>query len=747
MALVLAAAACTRPGRNGAYMDQMAFLLQAMSFAHDLDFRYTPADRERFLKLGWETEPRGLFLRKFGDIYYFGKPVLYAVLCAPFVRFSPNTGPLVLNALLWAAIAGLTYVWLARYLPPVQASALSVLCWGATAIVFYVFVIHADMLIILLLTAFLFAGLTPFAPNRVSPDGPGVSVGRAVAAGILGGFMIYEKLPMCFFAASILALWWVRSCRKAALIASLSLVLPLAALSGIHWLEDGHLSPYQGDRIYVSKADPFSEKLAVSGPPVQMKTGEYFTRGGIGRSLSLERISALLQYAPRLALHFFLGRKVGLFPYMIPFFLLLLPILAGLRRSSGRLALWTLAPAAAYVAFYYCITPLNYHGGATALGNRYAEQIAPAVIFSLGWSPLRLWPIRALLAVSAAAVVYFPGRLFLRPDTAVRDNYLIFQWNRFRLLPLEPELLHKCDANYCFFDIAPKTRMYRLSEPDPALSHSCSWFGGKAHSRFAVVRESAPGAPLAFRISSASSRVKGHFRSGRRNTSFEIGPGETRSICLALADPVVVPPVEGDKLYCWPVSIVIDEASSGQHDAYLPEGAALHVNFCQPAEEFPQLAPEGRVIELADAGVSSLLAWGWWDVEERTMPRWAGGARSTAIAVPAWLVRKLPSSMLLTGSSLARPLSAHFQWPGLPPQTFTLTPKETTFSLKIRGNPAQTEDLLLRIDHDELRVPAELTECRSRDLRGLSGSYRQFIFPADLPTSSAVSRTGREGHY
>ena len=100
------------------------------------------------------------------------------------------------------------------------------------------------------------------------------------------------------------------------------------------------------------------------------------------RWLSPGQLFDIALYLPSFSLHYFCGRKVGLFPYLTPFLLLALAGLFLFRRNSAPLQLWALAPFAAYALFYFTIIPTNYHGGPTALGNRYAAQMIPALLFA-----------------------------------------------------------------------------------------------------------------------------------------------------------------------------------------------------------------------------------------------------------------------------------------------------------------------------------------------------------------------------
>src|SRR5262249_23427477 len=108
LATLVAAATFSRVGRPSLVGDEATYAMQALSLAHDLDLDYTRADYDRFVAL-WGGKPDGLVLqsRDGGKHLTYGKPFLYALAVAPFVRAAPVDGALVANALLlaWAAVA------------------------------------------------------------------------------------------------------------------------------------------------------------------------------------------------------------------------------------------------------------------------------------------------------------------------------------------------------------------------------------------------------------------------------------------------------------------------------------------------------------------------------------------------------------------------------------------------------------------------------------------------------------------
>ncbi len=128
--------------------DEATYAMQALSLAHDLDLAYSRADYDRFVAL-WGGQPDGLVLqsRDGGRHLTYGKPSLYALAVAPFVRLAPVRGALVANALFlaWAAVAAGRA--LRRHLGAGAP-------WWVAAFVFasvafaYVFWVHADLFLL-----------------------------------------------------------------------------------------------------------------------------------------------------------------------------------------------------------------------------------------------------------------------------------------------------------------------------------------------------------------------------------------------------------------------------------------------------------------------------------------------------------------------------------------------------------------------------------------------------------------------
>src|SRR6202023_3552959 len=148
LATLLAAVAFDRTGRPSLVGDEATYAVRAGSLAWDFDLAYTRADYDRFVAQ-WGGPPDGVILQSSdaGAHITYGKPFLYALVVAPFVRLAPLHGALVANALLLAAAALLAARTLRLRLGGVAPFAVAVLVFGSVAFA-YVFWVHADVLLL-----------------------------------------------------------------------------------------------------------------------------------------------------------------------------------------------------------------------------------------------------------------------------------------------------------------------------------------------------------------------------------------------------------------------------------------------------------------------------------------------------------------------------------------------------------------------------------------------------------------------
>ena len=130
LAALLSFALLTDAGTPGER--EITHLMAAASLAWDGDLSYGREDYDRYVRT-WEREPAAVALatRAGSSKVGFGRPSVFAVVAAPFVRVSPRRGPAVLNWLLLALAAAASALVLERAVGP-WAPAWIALCVGGT---------------------------------------------------------------------------------------------------------------------------------------------------------------------------------------------------------------------------------------------------------------------------------------------------------------------------------------------------------------------------------------------------------------------------------------------------------------------------------------------------------------------------------------------------------------------------------------------------------------------------------------
>ena len=421
LATLLAALAFDRTGRPSLVGDEATYAMEAASLAWDFDLAYTRADYDRFVRQ-WGGPPDGVILQSSdgGAHVTYGKPFLYALLVAPFVRLAPLHGALVANALMLAAAALLAARTLRLRLGAVAPFAVAVLVFGSVAFA-YVFWVHADVLL-LAATAAGFAVV--YGDDRATvPRGmqvPALYGGEPGGGGPAGDGRRWRRLGRWALAGALLAVPGAFRPFYLALLLPAALAVPagrrrqgvsalaagalalLLLTAGAQRAAGGDWSSYSGQRLgfYPRTGYPgvdfpasaWNQKLR------QWGNASWTQEGAFDPSSS-----------PRLwgwnVLYFLAGRDVGVLPYFLP---LLLAALA-FRPDRGR---WALPLAVAVAAgCFLLVRPFNFYGGGGAIGNRYFLPLYPALWF-MAARPLRT----ATVALAAALASLFLWPLWRHPS-------------------------------------------------------------------------------------------------------------------------------------------------------------------------------------------------------------------------------------------------------------------------------------------------------------------------------------------
>jgi hypothetical protein len=400
-ALLAGAATFSRAGWPGFVGDEATYLMQAESLAFDLDLAYERRDYDRFVARHGRP-PEGLILQK-GDgdgAPTFGKPALYALWIAPFVRALPTAGAPLANAVALALAALLAAAVLARRIG--AAAPLWVAAWLFASVAFaYVFWAHADAFLLAAAALGLalawrgepraVGGAAP-APDLYEPPG-GLAEStsrwrpllRWAAAGALlaipGAFrpfylVLLVPAAVAAVAEAKIATTGRRWGRPAALAAGALALVAAAAL--LQLAAGGSWTAYGGERqgFYAHTGFPEVDFPAADWDASVRRWGNtaWLFEGALGDYAA--------SFDPALwgwnAVYLVLGRDVGLLAYF-------LPILLGVAAFSPRHGRWLLPLAvAAAVAGFLLVRPFNFYGGGGAIANRYFLPLYPALWFLAG---------------------------------------------------------------------------------------------------------------------------------------------------------------------------------------------------------------------------------------------------------------------------------------------------------------------------------------------------------------------------
>ncbi len=399
-----------RPGVAHVYADQSTYAMAALSLAFDGDLRYEQHDLERFATATPWQEPHGLFLKKTADgRYFFAKPPLYGLVCAPLARWLGVPGMIVTNAVIFCLLLVLATLELRRSLPGLLAASLAAALLFLSPFYIFVFVVHPDLFYALLLMSSLVCARRYSITQRF---------GYLLFAAALAAVATSEKTQY-----AILYLALVPAARRkaparrlpAAIAAGL---LTFGLLLAVQLVQDGQPSSYLGERGYYTRdrgGFPFEPGYDGS---LQETSANY--NPVLAAAFAAGDVMARLGNLPEMAREALFGRQTGLVPYFpLLGVLLVLSLMSSPRLQHGCCWLGLLS----ILAFYAIFFPENTYGGTASFGSRYALQALPVVLFSLrrdGPLARRLERHRLEIGLLFAACLML-GAVVLGP--AVRSPY------------------------------------------------------------------------------------------------------------------------------------------------------------------------------------------------------------------------------------------------------------------------------------------------------------------------------------
>lgn len=426
--------------------DEPAYFLMALSLIEDGDLRAEAPDYERLNDTYPHLPAENLILMSDDrwQTVYFGKPYLYPLLTTPLAALWGANGMVALNALLFAAMLWMGAVYLARFNPEPVAILLSLAFFFLSPTFAYVFWLQPELLNMAAVMAALFLVFHRFelagdagGPlkrlwRRVFNDATRPAWSGALLA--IGG---YNKPVLAIVAVPIFYVLWTRSARgrwRRVLQWSAASLLAMAALAAGSVALTGHPTAYLGmarSGVKVESAEAMDEVIG----EIEVQLEELSTTANSWSWMFDAPPFTWLAFFERLG-YFFWGRHTGILLYTPFTVFALLWLLANRRRDVGR---WLLLGSLVALGLFFVVKiPLNWHGGAGFVGNRYLINVYPMLLFMIT-AARPLWLLPAASAVGGlflGTVIFTPfGAPVPQPTLQAHARSLPF-----RHFPLELSL-------------------------------------------------------------------------------------------------------------------------------------------------------------------------------------------------------------------------------------------------------------------------------------------------------------------
>ena len=566
--------------------DESTYYMLGHSLARDFDFQYERKDLIRV----WEefSGPEGVFLKTGKDIQirgsssfpffrwlkredseretrlYFSKSYIYPLIAAPFIFIFGTNGFLVLHAILIAFDLLVIYLFILAATRSNRAALPMAVAFLATSVVpvYFVWLTPELLNFSLVLYAVFFWAYKEVAAASTSasaPRTPTASTDRPNApwsdylAALLLGLATFSKpphllvlVPMVLLAAS--RRQWKRAAGMFVICGAVTagLFALNAAITGEFSYQGGHRKTF-----YSSIGYPFANAWETFDNIGPVHGREDLLLGDV---LVNTHSGTVLRHN---LWYFLVGRNAGLLPYFFPGMLAV-----GLFLFSKQKRLWqwlSLATIAAAVVAHVFVWPFTWNGGGGPVGSRYF----------MPFYALFLVLIPATAGVGSAIVAFVAGALFtaqlvlnpffvsLAPGTHTKSGAL-------RMFPTELTLLHDLPV------AQDRDRMRRqVGPPDPGphvLAYFIDdnsfvpeetpkdsrdyWFWVKGNAKAEIVLR-APIVSLGDNNwqTKALTRIAVEVRNGgapnrvtvatdSESQSFELTPGESRTVSLRLPDGV-----------------------------------------------------------------------------------------------------------------------------------------------------------------------------------------------------------------
>ncbi len=423
--------------------DQAAFTLQALSIAGG-NLSYDTEDQQAWLELGWEPQPRGLFVQKRDEGWAFAKPYGYSLLLAPFVEVAGATGISLVGAGLLLAYAGCWYAIGRTRWGPVGSAVVATAATVTSNAWLMAFPAHADLFVAVLVGVTALGSVrvlfgTPASrldPSEPVPLSAVWTVAWACIATVAAAILVTEKLPALVAVGPLLAVALWRSPRRAQVVAVVLgvVVVAVSVVPYLYYSDGTSWNAYGGDRYYAPSTTPWSGGTEADLVP-------WHTAESMSPRRVLDSVTDPSADLPSATLTYAIGRHTGAFTFQPVVATLFAAALVALVRRQRRrrvrnqddpgeadrtrpdrtmTAALVAASAglAAYAVLYLVTFTDNYFGGGQSIGNRYFLQVSvvAAVIAVTAGVSERAARWSGAIALALGVVLLHP--LLTRPEQA-----------------------------------------------------------------------------------------------------------------------------------------------------------------------------------------------------------------------------------------------------------------------------------------------------------------------------------------
>ncbi|MFC2173963.1 hypothetical protein ACFLU6_15275, partial [Acidobacteriota bacterium] len=445
--------------------DEPAYYFAAVSLYEDRDLTFAPEDLDRaYSNFSYGISNLIVMSNDGWKTINYGKPYIYSLFAVPFYAVAGINGIHLFNAAMFFAMMLMGWAYLARFNSGAIAAFFAFSFFFVSTSFRYVYWMQPEIFNMTMVTAALFFAFHSFRkPEGEELSGWMVRLARALFNDRTGLYWSMVALGLATavkptnLAAGIPifgALLLGRALKKTVLCAVLlALVLLLVAIGQFVWT--GQLSPYFGaartginvrgydyDTLKGTqlgrfiKAHQDAEKAALDGDKTAISNKNDWSQW---------IFTTYKYFTPRKALnnvkYYFIGRHIGIFPYM-PFTLICLAMFFTGPRDGKR---WlVLVAIIVYIVYFIIFIPHNYHGGQGFIGNRYFVNIYPVFLFMI----TRIRPVSLLvpgwilggLFVSQIIFTPFGAPTSISPTLQVHArnypfNFLPMEINIRRMIP------------------------------------------------------------------------------------------------------------------------------------------------------------------------------------------------------------------------------------------------------------------------------------------------------------------------